>query len=226
MESHTLIAAFIVGILGGVHCIGMCGGIVGALTLGTAPQTSNKPQLGILFAYNFARITSYTLAGLLFGWLGTSLVDLVAINNGQQILKLIAGVFMILLGLYLANWWRVLSRLEGAGTHIWKLVEPVGRKLIPIKNMPQAYLLGLLWGWLPCGLVYSVLIWSLSSGSALEGGALMLAFGLGTLPNLMLMGLFATQLRRFIQQSWTRVVAGLLLIGLGVVQIVQVLQVF
>lgn len=224
METLTPISAFLVGLLGGVHCVGMCGGIVGALSIGFEASPSNKPHLLYLFAYNIARISSYTIAGVIFGWLGASLVDMVAINTGQQILKIIAGVFMILLGLYLANWWRVLIRLESVGAKMWKFIEPLGRKLIPIKSTPQAFTLGLVWGWLPCGLVYSVLIWSLSSGGAIEGGTLMLAFGLGTLPNLLLMGVLASSMRSFMQQAWIKSIAGLFVIGFGVFQIYQASQ--
>ncbi len=219
------IAAFLVGLVGGVHCVGMCGGIMSALTLGVhrngiASSTDNTAVLfPYLLSYNFARITSYSIAGIIFGGLGAWLTDLVLFNQAQLVLKVVAGVFLVALGLYLANWWRGLSYLERMGNNLWRYIEPYARKFIPIKNKKQAFAAGLLWGWLPCGLVYSVLIWSLSSGSAIKGGLLMFSFGVGTLPSLLAMGLFATMLKRFMQLQMVRVFAALLIISFGVYQI-------
>ncbi len=219
------IAAFLVGLLGGVHCVGMCGGIMSALTLGVerkgkASFSGNTFALfPYLLSYNLARISSYSIAGIIFGGLGAWLTDLVLFNQAQLVLKVVAGVFLIVLGLYLANWWRGLSYLERMGGNLWRLIEPYARKFVPIQNKKQAFAAGLLWGWLPCGLVYSVLIWSLSSGSAVNGGLLMLSFGVGTLPSLLAMGLFATMLKRFMQLQLVRVFAALLVVSFGVYQI-------
>ena len=219
----SYIAAFLVGLLGGVHCVGMCGGIVGALCLGLNPA-QNKTQavqspgqtplaaLPYLLSYNAGRITSYTLAGILMGgigWLGSHLFDIYAL---QQVLEIVAAVFMLALGLYIAGWWRVLANIERLGGKvIWSRLEPLGRRFMPVTSLPQAFLLGLVWGWLPCGLVYSVIIWTIATQSPLEGGLLMLSFGLGTLPNLLLMGVFASTLNQFIQQPWVRQVAGIMI---------------
>jgi len=229
LEAQTYLGAFLVGLLGGVHCVGMCGGIMSALTLGV--QRNGKASFSgsatvlfpYLLSYNFARITSYSIAGLVFGGLGAWLTELVAFNQAQLVLKVVAGVFLVALGLYLANWWRGLGYLERTGKNLWRLIEPYARKFVPIQNIKQAFVAGLLWGWLPCGLVYSVLIWSLSSGSAIKGGLLMLSFGLGTLPSLLAMGLFATMLKHFMQLSIVRVLAALLVISFGVYQIFIVL---
>jgi len=228
MEVQTYLSAFLVGLLGGVHCVGMCGGIMSALTLGVeqpvgASASGNRTKLfSFLLSYNLARITSYIFAGLVFGGLGAWVTNLVLFNQAQLILKAIAGALLIMLGLYLANWWRGLSYLERLGNKLWRLIEPQARKFIPIKNIKQAFAAGLLWGWLPCGLVYSVLIWSLSSGGAIEGGFLMLSFGLGTLPNLLAMGLFATVLRSFMQRVLVKTLSGLLVIGFGCYHIFSV----
>ena len=225
LETQTYLSAFLVGLLGGVHCVGMCGGIVGALTLGIDNTNPAKPEnkniLPYLLSYNLARICSYTIAGILFGGMGAWLTSLVFINQAQLVLKILAGIFLIVLGLYLANWWRGLGYLEKAGSKVWKRIEPLAKKFVPIKTMPQAFAAGFLWGWLPCGLVYSVLIWSLSSGSALKGGMLMLSFGLGTLPNLLAVGLFAGVFRQFMQLKQLRIFAALLVAGFGVLQIVN-----
>ncbi|HIP68923.1 MAG TPA: sulfite exporter TauE/SafE family protein [Chromatiales bacterium] len=217
----SFLAAFVVGILGGVHCMGMCGGIVGALTLGVSKSTQDwqRRMFGFQLAYNAGRIISYSIAGALAGLLGLLAFDLSGVNAAQRILQLVAGLFMIALGLYLAGWWRGLVKLEQMGGVLWRRIEPLGKGLIPVRSFPQAFLLGLVWGWLPCGLVYSVLIWSLASGGMTQGALLMLGFGLGTLPNLLLMGVFATQLSHLLQKSWVHYLAGGLVILLGFYQI-------
>lgn len=206
----SFLAAFLVGLLGGVHCVGMCGGIVGALTFGLPAEVRQSPArvFPYLLAYNLARISAYTVAGGLMGALGWLAMDLVALNAAQQVLQVLAGLFMIMLGLYLAGWWAGLARVERAGGVIWRQIEPFARRLLPVRSPRQALLLGFLWGWLPCGLVYSTLIWALASGSPTQGALLLLGFGLGTLPNLLLMGVFAAQLGRFLRQSWVRALAG------------------
>lgn len=217
MPDWSLIAAaFAVGLLGGVHCIGMCGGIVGALSFGL-PKTKLGPQLGFQLAYNLGRILSYSLAGALAGGLGLLLAEHSGLAQAQRGLLLIASLFMVLLGLYLGGWWPSLARLERLGLPLWRRLEPLGRGLLPLRSPLQALLLGGLWGWLPCGLVYSSLIWSLSAGGAAQGGLLMLAFGLGTLPNLLLMGLVAARLQGFLHRPWVRQLAGasVLLLGLA-----------
>jgi len=212
MGSVDLLSAFVVGLLGGVHCVGMCGGIVGALSFGL-PAERNLP---ILLAYNVGRISSYTLAGALMGALGFYFSGLLPVQTAQKALLSLAGLFLILMGLYLAGWWNVLSRVERAGGALWRRIEPLGRGLLPVRSVRHGLLLGLLWGWLPCGLVYSALVWTVSSGGALDGALLMLAFGLGTLPNLLLMGVAAAQLNRWVKRPAVRAVAGTLVIVFGV----------
>ena len=211
-------AAFAVGFFGGVHCVGMCGGIVGALSFGLpqARRSRVRGHLPFLLLYNLGRIGSYTLAGTISGGLGAWAIDLLSIHQLQLWLQVFAGVFMILMGLYLNGWWRVLVRVEEAGSAIWQRLEPFGRKLLPVQRPGQAFLLGALWGWLPCGMVYSVLIWTLISGGAKEGAMLMLSFGLGTLPNLLAMGIFAVMLQKLVQQDWIRQLSGGMVMTFGV----------
>jgi sulfite exporter TauE/SafE len=213
----SYLAAFLVGLLGGVHCVGMCGGIVGALALGLPQEARHSARmLPYLLAYNLARITSYTLAGALLGGVGYLAAHWSGLRHAQLGLQVLAGLFMIALGLYLAGWWLGLARLERAGSRVWRHIEPLGRRFLPVRTPGQAFVLGLLWGWLPCGLVYSVLVWSISRGDALEGGLLMLSFGLGTLPTLLLMGVAATRLSTFVRHAWVRRVAGVLVMLFGV----------
>ena len=125
-------------------------------------------------------------------------------------------LFMILFGIYLAGWWHSLLWLERAGAHLWKYIEPLGRRYIPVRSVGQAFLLGLVWGWLPCGMVYAVLALALTSGSGSAGGMLMLAFGLGTLPALLTMGLAVNTLGRWIREPRVRLLAGVVVMVMGV----------
>jgi uncharacterized protein len=216
MHEFTYISAFAAGLLGGVHCIGMCGGIVGALSFGVAQHQSSTRLYAILLAYNLARITSYVLAGALLGGVAALALHWLDIRVLQKILHWVAALFMLLLGMYLAGWWAALVHIEKAGSVLWKNIEPLARRLLPVQTIAQAFALGLLWGWLPCGLVYSVLIWSVASANAMDGALLMLCFGLGTLPNLMAMGVFAQRLNRWVRNSRVRQLAGVMVMGFGI----------
>lgn len=216
MQEFTYISAFAAGLLGGVHCIGMCGGIVGALSFGAAQQQNGARLYAILLAYNLARITSYMLAGALLGGVAALAVYWLDIRLLQKTLQWIAALFMLLLGLYLAGWWTVLVRVEKIGAALWRAIEPLARRFLSVQTISQAWMLGLLWGWLPCGLVYSVLIWSVASANALDGAMLMLCFGLGTLPNLLAMGVFARQLSTWVRNSRVRQLAGVMVMGFGI----------
>ncbi len=219
MLSDTLpyFSAFLVGLLGGVHCLGMCGGIIGTLNLGLTPSQRSQPLtlLSYQIAYNCGRIFSYTLAGALMGGLGLLLVQWLPFQAAQRLLLAAAGLFMLLLGLYLGGWWRLLVRVEHLGRHLWKRIEPIGRHLLPVRSRTQALLLGTLWGWLPCGLVYSMLITATASGGITQGSLLMLAFALGTLPNLLLMGVLTGAAAHLFQAKKVKQLSGLIVIGFG-----------
>jgi sulfite exporter TauE/SafE len=143
------------------------------------------------------------------------MIEVMPLHYAQRVLYTLAATFMILLGLYLGGWWHGLAAVERLGAALWRRLEPLGRRLLPIRSPTQAVALGFVWAWIPCGLVYSVLIWSVSSGSALEGALLMLAFGLGTLPNLLTLGMLAGAAARFADHSRVRQVSGALVIGFG-----------
>ena len=219
----TLLSAFLVGLLGGGHCVGMCGGIVTALTFSTDPLRPTTRRVGIQLLYNLGRISSYSLFGLIAGALSqfsTSL--LVNVHLLQSILQGIAALFMLAMGLYLAGWWQGLLQLEHVGQHIWRHIEPRARHLLPIRSYPQALLVGMAWGWLPCGLVYSVAFYAMSSGTALHGALLMLSFGIGTLPTLLASGFMANSMLRWLRHSWVRNSAGLMVIGFALLLLYRV----
>ncbi|MCU7844130.1 MAG: sulfite exporter TauE/SafE family protein [Candidatus Thiodiazotropha sp. (ex Monitilora ramsayi)] len=211
------LSAFVVGLLGGAHCAGMCGGIVGALAFGLPEKIRHHfpSTLPYQLGYNLGRVSSYVLAGGIMGGLGMLLAEVIPIYAAQQVLLAIAAIFMILLGLYLGGWWMGLSRIEKLGGRLWTRIEPFARRLLPVRTPAQAWMLGLVWGWIPCGLVYSMLVWTVSAGSIAKGAGLMLAFGIGTLPNLFAMGMVAGSLARWSKNIRVRRVAGLLVIGFG-----------
>jgi sulfite exporter TauE/SafE len=219
MIELSLFSAFLVGLLGGGHCIGMCGGFVGAISAHLPQHQSAK--LPYLLAYNIGRIFSYTLAGLIAGLIGASSFFLSHILPIQKILYFFSSGMLILLGLYLGGFWYGITYLEKIGSHFWKYLQPYSKKFIPIQHLKQAFILGGLWGWLPCGLVYSVLIAAIATGSAANGGLLMLAFGLGTLPTLLTMGLTAVQIKKLLQNKWVRRASGLLVIGFGLAGLIS-----
>ncbi len=216
----SFLAAFLVGFTGGVHCVGMCGGIVGALSFGVPEPVRGRPLcfLPYLLAYNTGRLLSYTVAGGLVGGLGLLAANLALLHRGQLVLQGLAALFMIALGLYLGGWWGGLAHIERAGAGIWRRLEPLGRRLVPVRRPAHAFGLGLVWGWLPCGLVYSVLVWALAAGGPGQGALLLLGFGLGTLPNLLAMGLVAGRMAAFTRKPWVQRSAGLLVIAFGALE--------
>ncbi len=214
----TLISAFLVGLLGSTHCLGMCGGIVGALTLGVREDIRSSPArlLPYIAAYNLGRIASYAVAGAIVGFLSAQILHVIPPPQARLAAKIITGGFMIALGLYLAGWWPGLSALERLGGKLWIRIEPFGRRFLPVDHPLKALAAGLVWGWLPCGLVYSALAWSMTTGSAAQGALLMFFFGLGTLPMLLAIGTATGVFRQFVVQPWVRRGAGILILLFGV----------
>jgi len=219
MTEFSIIAVFFVGLISGVHCLGMCGSIVGILT-GQLPQ--GKIRWPFHLAYSSGRIASYTLAGALVGAVGQTGMLLRDDVPVQHLLFALSSLMLIALGLYIAGISGLVRRIEGIGKFLWQRIQPLTRGLLPIKTPFQALLLGTLWGWMPCGLVYSVLVTALASGRADSGALVMLAFGLGTLPNLLLIGMFWESIRRWVQSRRVRLAAGLLVVSFGLYGLVKV----
>lgn len=218
--------AFLTGLFGGVHCIGMCGGVVGALTFGLPAKVREGRWRGLpyLFAYNAGRIFTYALLGLAIGWLGALGGNALAEYSAWTVLRVLAAGFMIVLGLYLGGWWFGAARIEGLGGGLWQRVQPFAQRLLPIRTSPRAFVVGAAWGLLPCGLIYSVLIWTLAAGGAREGALFMLSFGLGTLPTLVGAGLVSARFGAVLQTPRLRRVAGVMVILFGVWTLVATLQ--
>jgi sulfite exporter TauE/SafE len=232
MNALQLLPMFVVGLAGSIHCVGMCGGIVGALSatarpaparavIAIVPAATVSAALPHVLAYNAGRIGSYMLAGALAGGLAGGARSLVALAGVQTGFYWLANLMLVALGLYLMDAWRGLAVLEQGGRVLWQRAQPalapLMRSLMPADQPHKSFALGALWGWLPCGMVYSALATAMLSGSAADGAAVMLAFGLGTLPMLTGLGLLGARLQRAMQQRRIRIACGLLVLGFGVI---------
>jgi hypothetical protein len=221
-----IVTAFLIGLAGGVHCVAMCGGIVAALNL-RAPQPVPGPHrvsrgVGRQLAYSLGRITTYACAGAIAGGAGGLGLLYDDVLPARIVLLVAANALVILLGLYLAGLGTAVLALERVGSVVWRGVTRLGARLAPADTWKRALAVGLAWGWIPCGLVYSVLATALVSGNAARGAAVMAAFGLGTLPNLFAAGVAAHSLRRFLSAPRTRLLAGLAVIVLGLVGLARI----
>ncbi|MEC5218314.1 sulfite exporter TauE/SafE [Actimicrobium sp. GrIS 1.19] len=236
MTGPSLFPVFLIGLLGSVHCVGMCGGIVGALSVAaprarpfpvavmTAASERSEPaeRLWRVASYNAGRIGSYAIAGAIVGGAARgaqAMTGLTALQVGGYWL---ANLMLVALGLYLMDAWRGLSRLESLGQSLWRHIQPLTKRLLPLDSPLKMLAMGGLWGWLPCGMVYSVLLTAMLTGSALSGASVMLAFGLGTLPTLLAMGLAGAQLRQWMQRRVVRVLCGLVVLLFGVAGLMRV----
>lgn len=200
----------------------MCGGIISALSLSlpTDVQKNRRRLFPYLLTYSSGRIASYAVAGLMAGAVSGNLFQAISPTYGNTVLRWIAAIVLVALGLQIGGWFPRLFRLERLGRPIWQRIEPYGRKLLPVKSPTHAFFFGTIWGWLPCGLVYTTLIWAGTSGGAYESAMLMTAFGLGTLPSVLATGMLTGSVLKFARSSWFKQLAGILLVGMAVFSIV------
>ena len=206
-----LAAAFVTGLLGSAHCLGMCAGLSGLFAV-NASVASLRSKLPMAVVYNVGRVISYAVFGSIVGALGKSIVG--AIPHLAAPVRLLSGLLIIIVGLQVAFNWRFLAPVEKAGAKLWNRIAPAARGLLPVTSLPKALGLGLLWGWLPCGLVYSVLLLAASTANAVNGALVMIAFGMGTMPAMILTGMSASKLSQFMSRK--RLGAGLLIVLIGV----------
>lgn len=206
MPELSLVPAFLAGLLGGVHCVGMCGGLVSALALGLP---ADRRALTLQVVCNLGRITTYIALGALAGAVGAGTLVFDRVLPVQKMLFGASSLMLLALGLYLAGQLPPFAALERIGDGLWRRLQPLLARVLPIRSPASAIAAGLLWGFLPCGLVYSGVVLALSSASAVRGALLMAAFGAGTLPNLIAMGLLAGRLQPFLQDRRVRMLAGL-----------------
>ncbi len=210
MTLEVVVAAFIAGLMGSAHCVGMCGGLSGLFAAHTAAR-STRHSMGRALTYNAGRLLSYTLLGAAVAGLGGGLVaEAPALAMPMRIA---AGVLVILMGLQIAFGIQLLSAVERLGGRLWTFIAPLANRLLPLDTAGKSLGLGLLWGLLPCGLVYSMLAVALAGGDPLNGALAMFAFGIGTTPAMLRTGLSAYRLSNFMRNR--RVAAGGLLVAIG-----------
>jgi hypothetical protein len=203
------------GLASGVHCVGMCGGIVAAFDVKRVIPIREANFWGRRLAFNLGRISTYAAAGTLAGSLGAAAYAAGALP-AQAVLQIATNVMLVLVGLYLAGADRLRAPLEALGRPLWRRLQPLAARLLrarpePIARMlARSYSAGLAWGWLPCAMVYAALGAAAFAGSAAAGALAMVAFGLGTLPFLLGAGWLAARLR-----DWRRA-AGAAVLGFGV----------
>ena len=210
----TISQAFLIGLVSTLHCLGMCGGIMGALSLSLPAEVRNNRFYLVSFVslFNVGRIVSYMAAGMVAAAFGVEILKAIGLENAHEILRYVGVVFMVAIGFYLAGWFPQLARVERIGHPVWKRLEPFARKMMPINTPWRALFYGMAWGWLPCGLVYVVLLMTVTAGSSIQGANMMLAFGLGTLPTMLSAGIMTTWVRRMANSQATRQVIGLIIV--------------
>jgi uncharacterized protein len=207
-----ILASFGMGLLGSLHCLGMCGGLTAALGFGIPAHAARRR---LILLTSVGRVMSYALIGLLAG----ALLQAMALGPWPRIL---AAIMLVLTGCYLAGWWNLLTRLEAVGAGLWRRLEPLRKSCLPIDTAAKALGFGLLWGALPCGLVYSAITFvsTASTGvmeipAAVAAALGMLAFGLGTSPAVLIGGLMASELKTWLQKPLIKPVLGILYILFG-----------
>nr|WP_282571302.1 sulfite exporter TauE/SafE family protein [Methylonatrum kenyense] len=204
-----------IGFAGSTHCLGMCGGIAGSLGTGMAADRTGRRWLTTI-AYNLGRVGSYTLLGALAGLL-VAVIGLGLPGTGwSAALRIATGAVLIAVAAYLLFDWSGLRRIEALGGRVWRHLAPLARRLLPVRSPLHALALGALWGWLPCGLVYTALLAAAASGDPARGAGIMLAFGLGTLPAMTGVVILGQRLVQWRGGLGTRRLGGALLLAFGV----------
>lgn len=222
MSELSYISAFLIGLLGSTHCLAMCGSLAGCFSLAIEPK---NPQRVMVYSIliNLGRISCYVMQGALVGCLGFMLTREYGLM-ASQLLRIFAAVMMILMGLYLTGWWRVLRYLEVIGARLWQRLTFMRRHLFPLNHPLKAYLLGICWGGLPCGLVYSTLSLALSEGHFEQGALLMICFGLGTLPSMIVVGFSVYNIQQWLEKYALRVWLGCIMTIMGGIMLNQSLH--
>ncbi|MEJ2043898.1 MAG: sulfite exporter TauE/SafE family protein [Reinekea sp.] len=194
------VSAFLIGLVSAGHCLGMCGGLMLATGL-------NSQAFSLSLGYNLGRITTYTILGLLLGFSSSILPE-----HTLPYLQFLSATLLILTALHLIGVTQLLRHFERIGLPLWRFIQPLSKKLLPVKQLPTAYALGLAWGFIPCGLVYTALTFSLTSGNAATSALRMACFGLGTLPVMLSIGLISTSLKSWLYKRLVQYIMASLLV--------------
>ncbi len=189
----TPLAGLLLGFAGSAHCVAMCGGVASALDRLATGQGLRRLLSHVLYAVG--RVASYAVLGAAVGALGQVFADQLP-SSLQPMVRWFVGGLLIVVGVSLM-WHGGMRGLERLGSHVWRRLQPLSRRVVGLPTPLRATLLGALWGWIPCGLVYSAAGIAAVTGDVFSGALFMLAFGLGTLPAVLSIGTMASGL-------WTR----------------------
>ncbi|MBF0437643.1 MAG: sulfite exporter TauE/SafE family protein [Magnetococcales bacterium] len=222
MDNFSLLIPLLLALSSLLHCLGMCGGIVGAMTfhISSGMQEPRRKTWPFLLAANLGRLVSYAVAGGLVAMFGRTLFSSLSPNYGHTLLQGFAGLILIGNGLFLIGRFPEMHLIEKLGSHLWRVLEPMARHFMTPRTVWQAFLFGVVWGWFPCSLVYGALLWSSASCSGLSGAVVMLLFGVGTVPVMLSAGWVAGYLVRFGGLSRFGRVTAMLLLGIGILNLI------
>ena len=222
LDMSALLTAFFVGLLGSGHCFGMCGGIaagLGSLTVNQGSEGQVKHRFMSAFLFNLGRILSYAILGIIAATILAGVGKVLNVPQWSMVLRFMTALMIFLIGVQFLFNWQTLAGIEKIGARVWKHVLPIAVKASSLPGGSGRLLLGLCWGLLPCGLVYSVILTASASGSAISGATVMFAFGLGTIPSMLGMSLAAPALAAMLSDQWTRKLMGAALILLAVISV-------
>ena len=205
------------GLFSAFHCLGMCGSIIGSLTLSLKREIRENKRLLLPFvaSYNTGRVLSNSMAGMLAGFAENVLTIPFGEGHGHRILQILSAIVMLGAGLHIGGWFPRFAYIEKFGNIVWRRIEPYGRRLVPVETLPRAFVFGMVWGWLPCGLVYTALALAATTGDVFRSTFTMLAFGLGTMPAVMGVGIMTSWMVKLSNMKRFRELTGIVLILLA-----------
>jgi len=200
--------ALLAGLLGGAHCAAICGGIATSLTV------QQRGGWWMALQPNLGRVLGYVLAGAIVGGIGHGLLGVARTPALGIALRAAVGVVLVVAALRLLDRGGRLRFLSTPGGRLWQWLRPLQRRLLPADTAPRRIALGLLWGWMPCGLSTTLLAAAWLTASAMHGALTMAAFGLGTLPVMLPLTWAGARLGQRLQRGgWRKAMAATLLLS-------------
>jgi hypothetical protein len=211
INAPALLAVLLTGLLGGVHCAAMCGGIATGFSV-WSPRAGWRAALQL----NLGRVAGYVLAGAVVGGVGDGLLRLFEWSALATAMRVAVGLVLIIAALRLLDRRGRLSLLARPGARLWRWLQPLQRRLLPTNTLARRLAAGVLWGWLPCGLSTTMLAAAWFQASARDGALTMAVFGLGTLPVMLPLTWSGARVGRWLQQPAPRRYAALFILLVGV----------
>ncbi|MDB5628148.1 MAG: hypothetical protein JWQ51_488 [Tardiphaga sp.] len=216
-----IIGGALMGLAGSLHCAGLCGGIAASLLLAASPVTTQASRSTALLTTQIGRATSYTLCGALVGGGGAAFAHLLALANAQSVLRVIAAGLIVWTGCSVAGWGRGFSALD----RMTMVIAAKGSTTARLHRKAHPLVMGMLWGFAPCGMVYAAMLNAMMTGSAAQGAQFMAGFGLGTIPAVATAALGVTAMAgrglRLPERATLRRVLGVSIVALGIVSLVE-----